>query len=310
MTQQLFINHTEFSNDSFKYSAPKQNSMGGKSVNIYNNKTNKYLQLSTPLMLTWGVSDYEGNEKYEMALQFPSEEYLTGPKEAFMVKMKEYEAKLKADAITYSKEWFGKAKMSEEVIEALWSPMLKYPKNKETGEFDYSRSPTLRLKVPFYDGVWKCEIYDTNEEMVFPNPSNPAITPLDVIQKGSNTALVIQSGGLWFANGKFGTTWRLMQAVVQPKETIFGKCQLKLGLEEKKELAQRIDLPEDDDDDDVPVKSSQPSTMVEESDDEEVVEEEVVEEEEEEEEAVEPEPVVVEPPKKKRVVKKKVASTA
>tara|TARA_B110000285_G_C15007933_1_gene554856 strand:- start:30 stop:884 length:855 start_codon:yes stop_codon:yes gene_type:complete len=284
--------------------------MGGKSVNIYNNKTNKYLQLSTPLMLTWGVSDYEGNEKYEMALQFPSEEYLTGPKEAFMVKMKEYEAKLKADAITYSKEWFGKAKMSEEVIEALWSPMLKYPKNKETGEFDYSRSPTLRLKVPFYDGVWKCEIYDTNEEMVFPNPSNPAITPLDVIQKGSNTALVIQSGGLWFANGKFGTTWRLMQAVVQPKETIFGKCQLKLGLEEKKELAQRIDLPEDDDDDDVPVKSSQPSTMVEESDDEEVVEEEVVEEEEEEEEAVEPEPVVVEPPKKKRVVKKKVASTA
>ena len=305
MTQQLFINHTEFSNDSFKYSAPKQNSMGGKSVNIYNNKTNKYLQLSTPLMLTWGVSDYEGNEKYEMALQFPSEEYLTGPKEAFMVKMKEYEAKLKADAITYSKEWFGKAKMSEEVIEALWSPMLKYPKNKETGEFDYSRSPTLRLKVPFYDGVWKCEIYDTNEEMVFPNPSNPAITPLDVIQKGSNTALVIQSGGLWFANGKFGTTWRLMQAVVQPKETIFGKCQLKLGLEEKKELAQRIDLPEDDDDDDVPVKSSQPSTMVEESDDEEVVEE-----EEEEEEAVEPEPVVVEPPKKKRVVKKKAAPTA
>ncbi len=305
MTQQLFINHTEFSNDSFKYSAPKQNSMGGKSVNIYNNKTNKYLQLSTPLMLTWGVSDYEGNEKYEMALQFPSEEYLTGPKEAFMVKMKEYEAKLKADAITYSKEWFGKAKMSEEVIEALWSPMLKYPKNKETGEFDYSRSPTLRLKVPFYDGVWKCEIYDTNEEMVFPNPSNPAITPLDVIQKGSNTALVIQSGGLWFANGKFGTTWRLMQAVVQPKETIFGKCQLKLGLEEKKELAQRIDLPEDDDDDDVPVKSSQPSTMVEESDDEEVVEE-----EEEEEEAVEPEPVVVEPPKKKRVVKKKAAATA
>lgn len=308
MSQPLFIDHSEFSNDCFKYSAPKQNSMGGKSVNIYNNKNNKYLQLSTPLMLTWGVSDYEGNEKYEMALQFPSEEYLTGAKEAFLGKMKDFEAKLKADAITYSKEWFGKAKMSEEVIEALWSPMLKYPKNKETGEYDYERSPTLRLKVPFYDGVWKCEIYDTNEEMVFPNPSNPAITPIDVIQKGSNTALVIQSGGLWFANGKFGTTWRLMQAVVQPKETIFGKCQLKLGLEEKKELAQRIELP-DEEDDDIPVKSAQPSTMVEESDEE---EEEVVEEEEEE-EVVEPEPVVEPPPptpKKKRVVKKKAVASA
>ena len=42
--------------------------------------------------------------------------------------------------------------MSSEVIDALWTPMLKYPKDQETGEFDYSRPPTLRLKLPIWEG--------------------------------------------------------------------------------------------------------------------------------------------------------------
>ena len=299
----LFIDHSAFNNDILKYSAPKQNQSGGKSVNLYNRDTNKYLQISTPLILTWGVSDYEGNQKYDMALQFPSDEYLSGAKKEFLEKMIAFENKIKEDAIQYSKEWFGKAKMSSEVVDALWSPMLKYPKNKETGEYDYDRSPTLRVKVPFYDGVWKCELYDTSEKLVFPDSNSPALTPIDVIQKGSNAALVIQSGGLWFANGKFGTTWRLMQAVVQPKETIFGKCQIKLGVEEKKEMAERIELPEDEDDFTEPVK--QTSTLVEESD-----EEEQEEEEEEEEEETPPPVVVQEPVKKKRVVKRKASASS
>tara|TARA_Y100000992_G_scaffold302683_1_gene278344 strand:+ start:3906 stop:4838 length:933 start_codon:yes stop_codon:yes gene_type:complete len=307
MSSQLFINHTAFNNDVVKYSAPKQNQSGGKSVNIYNKDTNKYLQLSTPLILTWGVSDYEGNQKYDMALQFPSDEYLSGSKKQFLEKMVDFENKIKEDAITYSKEWFGKAKMSSEVVDALWSPMLKYPKNKETGEYDYDRSPTLRVKVPFYDNVWKVELYDTNEKCLFPDSSNPGLTPVDLIQKGSNAALVIQSGGIWFANGKFGVTWRLMQAVIQPKETIFGKCQIKLGDDEKKEISETIELPDEEDDFTDTVK--QTSTMVEESDEEEEAVEEAVEEEEEEEEL--PPPVVVEEPvKKKRVVKKKAVSAS
>ena len=69
--------------------------------------------------------------------------------------MKEFEAKVKADAVTNAKDWFGKQKMSAEVVDALWTPMLKYPKNKESGEFDYARAPTLRVKVPYWDGDWK-----------------------------------------------------------------------------------------------------------------------------------------------------------
>ena len=50
---------------------------------------------------------------------------------------KELEAQIKADAIANSKDWFNKSKMSAEVVDALWSPMLKYPKNQATGEARY-----------------------------------------------------------------------------------------------------------------------------------------------------------------------------
>ncbi|RZD40891.1 MAG: hypothetical protein CXT73_05990, partial [Methanobacteriota archaeon] len=97
-------------------------------------------------MLTWGISDYEGNEKYDMSLQFPSDEYRTEKVQAFLDNMIAYENKIKADAIVNSKAWFGKEIKSKEVIDTMWTPMLKYPKNKITGEHDYDRAPTLRLK--------------------------------------------------------------------------------------------------------------------------------------------------------------------
>ena len=52
--------------------------------------------------------------------------------------------------------------------------------------------------------------------------------PIDLISKGTNVATVIQCGGLWFASGKFGVTWRLLQAVVKPRESLTGKCLITL----------------------------------------------------------------------------------
>ena len=49
--------------------------------------------------------------------------------------------------------------MNRDVAAALMNPILKYPKDKETGEPDLTRCPTLRIKIPFYDGAWKTEVY-------------------------------------------------------------------------------------------------------------------------------------------------------
>lgn len=247
-----------------KYSKPKVDARGGKSVGILNASSNGATYISTPLMLTWGVSDYEGNERYEMALQFPSEEYANNDTTNFMTNMMEFENKIKADAAKNAKEWFGKAKMSEDAIDALWTPMLKYRKNKDTLEPDTTSSPTLRVKIPFWDGEWKTELYNVDQQPIYPDPEGGSMTPKDLIVKGTHVAVVLQCGGLWFANGKFGVTWRLFQGVVKPKATMRGKCHIFLDAADREKLAKQ-DIPgdeEEEEDDDVD------NTQVDDSEDE------------------------------------------
>jgi hypothetical protein len=240
---ETIVDGTQFNVENIRYSAPKAGGSGGKSVNILNKLTNSGLRMSTPLMLTWGASDFvdektgKGNGKYEMSLQFPSSEYSSDETDAFFNTMRNFENKIKQDALINSKEWFGKVHKNSEVVDALWTPMLKYSRDKITGEPDLAKTPVLRVKLPIWEGVWKCEIYDEDDNKLFPNTTNPCVTPLDFIQKGINVAILMQCGGLWFANGKFGITWKLIQAMVQkPKASLSGRCFIKLKPSEKEKL--------------------------------------------------------------------------
>ena len=299
MSSKTILSGADFSPSSdIKYAKPKVNDRGGKSINIQNAASNGATYISTPLMITWGVTDYEGNERYEMSLQFPNEEYAKEDTTNFLNNMIEFETKIKADAIINAKEWFGKAKMSEDAIDALWTPMLKYPKDKNTGEFDTSRSPTLKVKLPLWDGEWNTELYDINQKPIFPDPNGSSITPKDLIVKGSHIAAVIQCGGLWFANGKFGITWRLFQGVLKPKATMRGVCQIQLSGEDKDRMVKQT-LPDDEEEDN---EDNAPATNdVEDTDDdeEEVIKQEVAQV------VREAEPVVVKKVIKKKVLKKK-----
>jgi len=143
------------------------------------------------------------------------------------------------------KKLLNKSKVTDDVVDALFHPMLRYPKDQQTGEFDMTRSPTLRVKLTYWDQAFDCEIYDMQSHRLFPNENG--LMPLDLISKASNAATVIRCGGLWFANGKFGVTWRLVQAVVKPRATLKGKCHIQLSSGDKSRLEQQ----KDDDDDDV-----------------------------------------------------------
>jgi len=287
----------------FMYTKPKVNAQGGKGVGILNANTKKSLDLSTPLMLTWGINEYvddqSGKRTYDMSLQFPKEEYNTPEVAKFLENMKAFEAKLKADAIKNSKDWMNKPKLTTEVCDALWTPMLKYPKYPEghenAGEFDHSRPPTLRLKVPVWDGVFNIEIYDTQSKPLFPN--DKGVIPTELIPKQINVATVIRCGGLYFIGGKFGVTWKLHQAVVKPKVSMKGKCLVKLSASDRAAL----EVVGDDGD-----ETTVGVTMADDTDDE---EEEVVEETvqtvAEPEPEPEPEPA---PPVKKKVVRKKAVA--
>jgi hypothetical protein len=265
------IDGTQFNSENIIFSAPKATPQGAKSVNILNKATKTILTLSTPLMLTWGASDYKaegeekGNGKFEMSLQFPTAEYQTADTSAFLINIKALEAKIKSDALIYSKEWFGKVHKSSEVVDALWTPMLKYSKDKNTGEPDLTKQPTLKVKLPQWEGVWKSEIYDEDGCKLFPNITNSSATPLDYLKKGSNIMCLIQFGGIWFINGKFSANWKLVQAVVQkPKASLTGQCFIKLKPQDKEKLqAQTVA------DDGAVVDDHVQSTIVDDSDEEE-----------------------------------------
>ena len=141
------------------YTKSKVNPNGRKSVGILNKHTKKSLYLSTPTMLTWGVNEYvddkSGSKTYDLALQFPNEEYSNEEVDKFLKNMQMLEEKLKKDAIENSKDWLNKPKLTEDAVDALWSPMLKYPKDKVSGDFDYSRAPSLKLKLQFWDDEFK-----------------------------------------------------------------------------------------------------------------------------------------------------------
>lgn len=228
-----------------KYTKPKVNSVGGRSVGIVNSKTSTVLNLSSPLMLTWGVQsftdDKSGKVSYDLALQFPNEGFETPATKKFLDNMSAFEKKIKEDAITNSKEWFSKPKMTSDAVDALWTPILKYPKNKDTLEADTTRAPTIKVKLPFWEGTWKdLELYDTEMRLVFPDATNATLSPQDLIAKGSHIAVSIQCGGIWFANGKFGVTWKLFQAIVKPKMSLKGKCHIKLDEEDKTKMVSQV----------------------------------------------------------------------
>jgi len=284
------------------FTKPKVNPSGGKNVGILYGPTKKSTYLSTPLMMTWGVNEYtddsRGTKTYDMALQFPREQdsnYSADTVE-FLKSLQAFEAKIKADAITNSKEWMNKTskQLTPDVVNALWTPMLRYPKG-EDGEPDMTKMPTLKIKIPCWEGKWNVEMYDMNENTLFPDPENDTITPLTFIQKNTNVALVIQNGGIWFANGKFGTTWKMVQCVVQPKATLRGKCHIHLGASDKAKLSKAAE------DDENSSEVEEISTYAEDSD-EEIDQSAIASEVKEEVKLTE----IDTPPPKKKIVKKKV----
>lgn len=232
-------NGLTFGLDDINIAAPKLNKSGGKSANILYKPSKKslYVNMQVP-MLTWGAQMFKdpqsGKETYDLALQFPRSDYSTPETTKLLAQFQALEKYIKAEAVKNCMAWFNK-KMTPELVEGAWTPMLKYSKDKETGEPDLTKAPTLKVKLPQYDGKFNCEIYDTAGNMMYPDAMTDN-SPVELIPKGINIVAIIQCGGLWFANKAFGCTWKLFQAVVQPKPSMKGRCLITITPDTKSAL--------------------------------------------------------------------------
>jgi hypothetical protein len=306
MSKPIVLSTSEWDTSAIKFMPPKINDRGGMSINIISTQTNRSLHISTPMMMTWGIADYDdgtgGDGKFNMTLNFPTEDYRKPSTDAFLQKVKDFENEILDQAVKNSELWWGE-EMSREVCKHSFFPFLKYQYLKGTKKVDPTKSPSIRAKVPCYDGKWAIELYDTSDKMIFPC-DNDRVTPPDFVPKLSQVACVLQCGGIWKGGKGWGVTWKVIQSVVKPREvvSVYGQCRVLLSEEDRGAIAsQNVQDSDDVESETVFVKATAQSHDVEtaDSDDEEDMPEIVASATVE----VEEEPA---PAPKKRVVKKKV----
>jgi hypothetical protein len=306
----------KFKCEQVKYKPPTTNTRGGKDVKVQLNGSNLVLQV--PLMLTWGINerDNDGRMSYDVSLQFEPGKYPS--QEKALDNMKSFENKILTDGVTNSKAWFGKTKMTKEVIEAMMWPILKYPKMKDgSGEPDFNRNPTMKLKVPYWEGVHNVELYDMVGNVKYRpvkegrwTEEQNSGTPVALMPKGTHLTGLIQCTGLWFAGGRFGCTWKLLQAKLQQPVRLVGSgvchivddsddedalADLKAKAEEKEAFVQQDDQ----------YTQETPTFGGDEDEESEAEDDGVTSEAEDDDDEEEEEVADVVPPPKKKVVKKK-----
>ena len=215
---------TKFSNlktSDIRFGTAKPNTRGGKNVPLYDKNGNK-LVLNLPKSACWGmnenIDENSGRKSYSINLRLTNDSTMTNTFQAF-------EDWVVAECVSHGKDWFGKANMSEDVVRALFYPILKYPKDKETGEPDTARDPSVKLKVPFWEGEFKCELYSmTGEPLYTPSYKVPDMSPVDMVPMNSDIKALVQCDGLWFTAGRCGVTFKLLQSKIEEPVRLEGAC--------------------------------------------------------------------------------------
>ena len=94
------------------------------------------------------------------------------------------------------------------VVQALFNDTIKVSRDKQTQEPDGKWPDTFKAKIPYWDGVFKTEVYSEDREEV---------DLKEYVVKRAETASLLECTGIWFAGGKFGIGWKVVQMQVLSK---------------------------------------------------------------------------------------------
>ena len=211
---------SNFEVSSVTYSAPRTLDNGGRSIYMSLNRTPIVMQ--TPEMVApYGISKWsdesgKGPDKYSLDLSFKGKEGRENLN-TFFEKMVALDKKLVQDGVDNSMTWLKKKYNNVDVVEALYTPLVKYAKDKSTGEITDKYPPTFKLKIPFVNDTFQCEVYDNKRKSV--NLKELIDTGAF---KGAKVTAIIQCLGIWVAGGKYGCSWKVLQMRVTPPQTIKG----------------------------------------------------------------------------------------
>jgi hypothetical protein len=278
------VQPSAFSVSKVSVSQPKVLDSGGKLAYVnYGDSRSLLIQTpSLPSPFGMNVFDKNGPPKYSLDLA------LRGYQEAGKVKAF-YDALSSLDeymidlGVKNSKLWF-KADMKREVIQAFYTPIVKFGRDKEGNQTPYPPNVKLQLRKN-REGAFETEFYGEDAR------SNPKAKPLDLEETPLETFLVkkvevtalMQCTGVWFAGGKYGLSWKAVQVrldsvpaglrgygFVNDEEEAPASSQSGGGEFSRRPVATQV-VDEDEEEETAPAPTTAPTRVVEDEDEDEEV---------------------------------------
>lgn len=193
------IMYNRFNTVNITCSGIQKNKAGGNMVHL-NYTGYKKIIVQVPFMSApFGLSDFTpdgGQVKYSIDVSFSNK---TGDEKItrFLTAMRSLDDFMVKLAVEHSQSWFGK-KMSQEVVENLYRPLVKESKDPE------KYAPTMKIKIRNTDEKFNVEAYDM-ERGAF---------NLHQLLPGSSVRCIIELAPVWFVNKQFGLSFNLLQIQV------------------------------------------------------------------------------------------------
>jgi hypothetical protein len=204
-----FVQPASFDVSKVSVSAPKLLDSGSKQAYLnYGESRNLVFQTpSLPSPFGLNVFDKAGPPKYSVDLAMRG--YQENPKvKSFFNALSALDATMIDLGVKNSRQWFGK-EMKREIIEAFYSPSVKFGRDKEGNPSSYP--PNINVKLKKRGDDFECKFFDQKSRE---DPRAPPLTgiPLEeLLVKRCEVTALIQCTGVWFAGGKFGLSWKGIQ---------------------------------------------------------------------------------------------------
>ncbi len=194
---------------------------GGKSVNIRYEGRNIMVELPS-LNVPYGVNvfDKNGPPKYSVDLSFrgaDDNDVVRSAQDFF----ESFDERMIDAGVENASKWFKMTNPNREVIKAFYTPVVKISRDATGAPKPYP--PTIKVALrKRKDDTFETDFYNGGER-----DAKGQITAFSkdtdintVLPKRSQATTIIQCTGVWFAGGKFGTTWKAVQMRVdsQPEQ--------------------------------------------------------------------------------------------
>ena len=231
---------SQFNTNNITIAAPKALPSGAKQAYVSYNDNKLVMQTAVEMIVPFGLNTYDKGPtpEYSINLSFRGQDQRPEIKE-FMKALERLDEFMIDEGVKNATAWFRKP-ANREIISAFYTPCIKYSMDENGNRKDYP--PNFKVKLPKRDGKWDTKFYDIKG-----NPYRD-MTVEDLLVKNTSVTAIIECGGVWFAGGKFGLTWRAKQIAIHALQEKMGEFAFK-GLEHAQAsvVAAAKAAPQDDD---------------------------------------------------------------